>query len=109
MTWVLLACAIGLEVLGTLCLKVSDGMARLRWVAGTVVCYVLAFALIGAVLARGVAVGVVYGIWVACGVALTAVLGRLLFRDPLTAKMVFGIALIVVGVVAVELGANTPV
>jgi small multidrug resistance pump len=51
------------------------------------------------------AVGVVYGIWVACGVALTAILGRVIFRDPLTPRMGLGIALIIAGVLVIELGA----
>ena len=63
--------------------------------------------LVALVLARDVPVGVVYGIWVACGVALTAVLGRLLFRDPLTFRMVIGIALIMAGVVAIEVGSHS--
>ncbi|WP_371830314.1 hypothetical protein [Curtobacterium poinsettiae] len=35
---------------------------------------------------------------------LTAVLGRVLFREPLTALMLGGITLIIVGVLLVELG-----
>jgi small multidrug resistance pump len=37
-------------------------------------------------------------------VALTAVLGRVLFKDPLTRTMLAGIGLIIVGVLLVELG-----
>jgi len=49
-------------------------------------------------------IGVAYGIWAATGVALTAVLGRVLFREPLTRLMLGGIGLIIVGVLLVELG-----
>lgn len=106
MTWLILTAAIVTEVLGTLCLKLSDGMTRWRWVSATVVCYVLAFALIACVLTRGTPVGVVYGIWVACGVSLTALVGRLIFKDALTPQMIGGIALIAVGVVAIEASAH---
>ena len=49
--------------------------------------------------------GVAYGIWAASGVALTAVASKALFKEPLTALMMGGIALIIAGVLLVELGA----
>lgn len=45
-----------------------------------------------------------YGIWAATGVALTAVLARLIFDEPLSLTMVFGILLIGAGVLLVEVG-----
>ncbi|MFD0427769.1 DMT family transporter [Streptomyces zhihengii] len=54
--------------------------------------------------ARGPALGVAYGIWGASGVALTAVLATFIFGDPLTALMGVGIALVIAGVLCVELG-----
>ncbi|MGC0366244.1 small multidrug resistance pump [Rhodococcus sp. 27YEA15] len=105
MTWLLLIVAIVVEVTGTLCLKMSDGMAKRWWLVPTVISYVIAFSLIAMVLGRGMPVGVVYGIWVACGVALTAILGRIVFREPLTPRMGLGIALIIAGVLFIELGA----
>ncbi|MBM4598184.1 QacE family quaternary ammonium compound efflux SMR transporter [Rhodococcus hoagii] len=105
MTWILLVAAIVVEVAGTLCLKASGGGRRRWWLLPTAAAYVAAFGLIAVVLDRGMAVGVVYGIWVACGVALTAILGRVIFRDPLTPRMGLGIALIIAGVLVIELGA----
>jgi small multidrug resistance pump len=49
-------------------------------------------------------IGVAYGIWTAVGVALTALLSRRLFAEPLTRTMVVGLALIVAGVVLLEAG-----
>lgn len=103
MGWVLLALAIASEVTATVGLKIAtDG--RRRWYAVVVVGYVVAFSLLAGALALGLPIGVAYGVWAATGVALTAVLGRLLFRDPLTWTMGAGIALIVVGVVLLEVG-----
>jgi small multidrug resistance pump len=48
-------------------------------------------------------VGIAYGIWTACGVALVAIIARFLFSEPLTWVMVAGIALIVAGVLTIEL------
>ena len=52
------------------------------------------------------ALGVAYGIWGALGVALTAVMSALIFDEALTALMGLGIALIIAGVLTVELGSQ---
>lgn len=66
--------------------------------------YVTAFSMLAGALSLGLPIGVAYGIWAATGVALTAILGRVLFRDPLTRTMLAGIALIIGGVLLIELG-----
>ncbi|HTF11129.1 MAG TPA: SMR family transporter, partial [Asanoa sp.] len=54
-------------------------------------------------LSMGMPVGIAYGIWTACGVALVAVVARFLFHEPLTWVMAVGIALIVAGVLTIEM------
>jgi small multidrug resistance pump len=103
-TWVLLVLAIASEVTATLSLRASEGLRRRRWIPVIVVGYVLAFSLLGAVLAMGMPVGVAYGVWAAAGVAITAVLGRVIFKDHFSVVMAIGVALIAVGVVLIELG-----
>ena len=44
-------------------------------------------------LSLGMPVGIAYGVWSACGVALVAVIAKFLFGEPLTPMMVLGIAL----------------
>jgi small multidrug resistance pump len=53
------------------------------------------------------AVGVAYGVWAASGIALTAVIARVAFGEPLTRTMGAGIALVALGVLLVELGAGS--
>jgi small multidrug resistance pump len=48
-------------------------------------------------------IGIAYGVWTACGVALVAVIARYAFKDPLTLKMIAGIGFIVAGVLVIEL------
>ena len=43
-------------------------------------------------------------IWSAIGVALIAVLARIIWKEPLTPRMILGLMLIMAGVVLVELG-----
>jgi small multidrug resistance pump len=54
-------------------------------------------------LSLGMPVGIAYGVWTACGVALVAVIARFLFAEPLTWVMVAGIGLIVAGVLTIEM------
>ncbi|MBT1610940.1 cation transporter [Curtobacterium sp. MCBA15_007] len=103
MGWVLLAIAIVTEVGATISLKLATDGKRV-WYVAVVAGYLTAFSLLAVALTLGLPIGVAYGIWAATGVALTAVLGRVLFREPLTALMLGGITLIIAGVLLVELG-----
>lgn len=106
MTWLLLGTAILLEVGGTLSLRQSDGLRKRAWAAATVVTYIISTVLLWLTLDAGMAVGVAYGIWAATGVALTALAGRVLFRDRLSPTMLLGIVAIAGGVLLIELGAH---
>jgi len=101
--WLALAGAILVEVVATLSLRASDGFRKRKWIAPIVVGYVIAFALLWLSLSLGMPVGIAYGVWSACGVALIAVIARLVFAEPLTPLMVAGIALIIAGVLTIEL------
>jgi small multidrug resistance pump len=49
-------------------------------------------------------IGVAYGVWSAVGVALIALIGLLFLKEPLTWVQVGGIALVILGVVALQVG-----
>lgn len=101
--WWALAAAIVIEVFATLSLRASDGFRKKVWIVPVVAGYLAAFALLWLTLSLGMHVGIAYGIWTACGVALVAVIARFLFAEPLTWVMVAGIALIVAGVLTIEM------
>ncbi|MEO3759468.1 multidrug efflux SMR transporter [Mycobacterium sp. B14F4] len=101
--WWTLAGAIVIEVVATLSLRASDGFRRKAWIAPVVVGYLASFYLLWLTLALGMPVGIAYGVWTACGVALVALVTRVLFAEPLTWMMVSGIALVVAGVLTIEL------
>ena len=103
MTWLVLVTAIVIEVGATLGLRASDGFRKKAWIAPVVLGYLTSFYLLWLTLSLGVPVGIAYGIWTACGVALVAVVARYLFGDPLTRKMIIGIAFIFAGVLTIEL------
>jgi len=102
--WALLLGAIVTEVTGTMSLRASQD--RAAWLILVVAGYVASFSFLTAVLRTGMPVGVAYGIWGALGTAATAGLAAVIFGDPFTAPIVAGIALIIAGVLMVELGSR---
>ena len=103
MMWLTLAGGILLEVFSTLGLRASDGFRKRAWIAPVIVGYVASFALISWTLSLGMPVGIAYGVWSACGVALVALLAKVLFGEPLTPMMLGGITLIIAGVLPIDL------
>ncbi|WP_316574115.1 MULTISPECIES: DMT family transporter [Nocardia] len=104
MTLVLLALAIASEVTATVSLKLSDGFTKLVPSIVVVIGYATAFYFLSQALKRGMAIGVAYGIWSAVGVAAIALIGVLLLGERLTLVQVGGIGLVILGVLALELG-----
>jgi len=102
--WSLLALAIVTEVTGTLALRGAQDHSWLY--AVTAVGYVVSFFALVRLLQSGLALGVVYGIWSALGVAATAALSTVLFGEAFTGLMVMGLVLIVGGVALVEAGSH---
>ena len=98
-----IALAIVGEVSGTVCLRMAT-TGRKTWWLGVGAGYVFAFSMLSVALAQGMPLGLAYGVWTAAGVAITAVLSRVLFGEPLTRTMALGILLIVGGVLLIELG-----
>ncbi|MEU7044889.1 SMR family transporter [Streptomyces varsoviensis] len=100
--WLLLAAAILLEVTATLSLRAA--MDNPAWYPLVIAGYVGSFYSLSRVLRAGMGLGVAYGFWGACGVALTALLASALFGDALTVPMGVGVVLVVAGVLCVEFG-----
>ncbi|MDB5942024.1 MAG: small multidrug resistance protein [Ramlibacter sp.] len=102
MQWAVLSVAILAEVVATSALKASNGFSR-PWPSVVVVLgYGLSFYCLSIVL-RTVPVGVVYAIWSGVGIALITLAGWLFFGETLDAPAFAGLALIVAGVVVLNL------
>ena len=103
--WLFLAAAILAEVTATLALRMA-ALAHRGWYVLMAIGYAAAFAALATSLSLGMPLGVAYGIWAAAGVALTALASRIFFAEPLTRVMLLGIALIMAGVLLIEIGAT---
>jgi small multidrug resistance pump len=99
---VLLGLAIVVEVCATLALRASDGLTKPPLVAAVVIGYATSFWLLALVL-RDISVGTSYAIWSGVGTAALAIIGMIALGEPATGLRIAAIALIVVGVVALNL------
>ncbi|MBX9393412.1 multidrug efflux SMR transporter [Streptomyces sp. TRM72054] len=103
MGFLLLAGAIAAEVAATTAMKYSHGFTRLWPSLITALGYVVAFALLAQTL-KTISVGTAYAIWSGVGTAAIAVIGMLFLGEGMTVAKAAGIALIVLGVVVLNLG-----
>jgi small multidrug resistance pump len=105
-SYVFLIVAILSEVVGTSCLKASEGFTRLWPSVFTIVGYLVAFACLAQTL-RTIPTGVAYAIWSGVGIVLISLVGWIVFGQKLNAPTVAGMVLIMAGVVVVNLFSNS--
>lgn len=103
---VLLGVSIVAEVIATSALKSSEGLTRLAPALLAVAGYGLAFFLVSKVM-QHIAVGVVYAIWSGLGIVLISLVGWLWYGQKLDVAAIAGIALIVAGVLVIQLLSHT--
>jgi small multidrug resistance pump len=100
--WLSLAVAILAEVIGTSALKASEGFSRL-WPGMLVIAgYATAFYFLSLTLRR-MPVGIAYAVWSGAGTVLIALIGAVAFRQKIDLAGGIGIALIVAGVLVLNL------
>lgn len=110
MSWLLLFIAIVLEVCGTTCMKMSQGLTRPWPTFGLFAFYVAAFAVMALSL-KELEVGIAYAVWAGVGTALIAVIGVFWFNESITAMKIAGLLLVIAGVLALNFssrGASSP-
>ena len=106
MTYFYLVLAILAETIGTTALQASQQFTRPLPSALVVIGYALSFYLLSLVL-RTIPVGVAYAIWSGLGICLTAFLGWLFFKQGVDLAALLGMALIVAGIVVINLYSKT--
>ncbi|WP_374262026.1 multidrug efflux SMR transporter [Zoogloea sp.] len=104
--WLFLFVAIVSETIATSALKSSEGFSRL-WPSLLVVAgYATAFYFLALTL-RVIPVGVAYAIWSGVGIVLIALAGWFIYGQRLDAPALFGMGLIVAGVVVMNVFSRT--
>jgi small multidrug resistance pump len=100
-SYLFLAAAILFEVFATTCLKYSEGFTKLLPGALTVLGYGACFYCLSQTLDT-IPTGIAYAIWSGVGIVLISVLGLILFNQRLDVAAIVGIALILLGVVVIN-------
>ncbi|HAM45746.1 MAG TPA: ligand-binding protein SH3 [Propionibacteriaceae bacterium] len=106
MAFALLTLAILVEVGATSLLPRAAGFTNLGWTAVVVAGYLLAIWLL-TIVVKKMDVSIAYAIWSGVGTAVIAIIGYLWLGESMTPVKLGGIALIVLGVVAVNVS-TTP-
>lgn len=102
MAWLLLVIAGILEIGFALCMKSSQGFARLVPSLLTVVSGLSSVVLLSIAL-RSLPVGSGYAVWTGIGAAGTAIFGMVMLGDPASGPRVLCIGLILSGVIGLRL------
>ncbi|WP_414706737.1 SMR family transporter [Salibaculum sp.] len=100
--------AVAAETIGTSALQASQQFTRLWPSVLVVVAYAISFYLLSLTL-RYMPVGIMYAMWSGLGIVFIALIGWLVFRQTLDLPAVFGMALILAGIVIIQLFSKTAV
>lgn len=100
--WLFLSVAIISEVVATSALKASNGFTQL-WPSLLVIAgYAIAFFFLSLTL-RTMPVGIAYAIWSGIGIVLVTLIGWFVFEQSLDIPAIIGLALIITGVVVLQI------
>ena len=105
MAYVYLLVAIVAEVLGTVALKSSQEFTRFWPSVAVVVGYAVAFYMLTLVL-RTIPVGIAYAFWAGLGIVLVTLIGVVAFGERLDLPAIVGLAMIIGGVVVIQVFSN---
>lgn len=104
--FILLFFAIVMEVVATSLLKTTVGFSKWQPTLWVLVSYTISFYLLSLVV-KTVPVGVAYAIWSGAGTVLIALVALFWYRQQLDLPAIFGMTLIVVGVLIIQLFSKT--
>lgn len=104
MAYLFLAFTIFAEVTGAITSRYSDGFKKIIPSMITIIVIIASYFFFAVSLRYGLNIGIGYAIWAGVGVVLVAVFGLIFFKETLTKIQVIGVALIIIGVVALEIG-----
>jgi small multidrug resistance pump len=105
MAYLYLFAAIAAEVFATSTIKSTDGFTRLWPTLACLAGYIISFIALSQAV-KGVQVGIAYAIWSGLGTAAIVAIGAAFLGEPITVTKVTGMALIIAGVVTLNLSGS---
>jgi small multidrug resistance pump len=105
--WILLLLAIGSEVIGTSCLKLSEGFSKPIPTVVVLVAYATAMLLLSRVV-QTIPLGITYALWSGIGIVAIVLVGLFAYKQVPSPGQLVGIATITAGVIIVNLTGKHP-
>jgi quaternary ammonium compound-resistance protein SugE len=102
MNWGILLVAGLFEIGWAIGLKYTEGFSRLWPTVGTILSMIISVGLLGVAM-KTLPTGTAYAVWVGVGAIGTAILGILLFGEPVSVARLLSLALILAGIVGLKL------
>lgn len=106
--WTFILVAGIFEVVWALALKRSDGFNDPVYTIIFLIGLVISMYFLSRALGTGLPIGTAYAVWVGIGAIGTVVFGIILFDDPLTVVRMMFVALIVIGIVGLQVTCPKP-
>ena len=100
--WLLLLLAVSAEIVGTSCLKLTQGFSRPLPTLVVLGAYAIAFLLLSRVV-ETIPLGITYALWSGIGIVAIVLVGLLAYKQVPTSGQLIGMGLIAAGVVIVNL------
>lgn len=105
MAWVYLFGAISFELFATTALKLSEGFTKLWWTLGMGLGYGIAFYLLSLVV-KTIPLGLAYAVWSGIGTLGAILISIFIFKADASLLVWIGAALVIGGVVLMNMGSN---
>ena len=105
--WILLLVAIGSEVIGTSCLKLSEGFSKPIPTLIVLVAYSTSMLLLSRVV-QTIPLGITYALWSGIGIIAIVLVGLLAYKQMPSPGQLVGISMITAGVILVNLTGKHP-
>jgi quaternary ammonium compound-resistance protein SugE len=102
MNWLILVVAGLFEIGWAIGLKYTEGFTRLWPTVGTALSMIISVGLLGIAM-KSLPVGTAYAVWVGVGAVGTALLGIVLFDEPVNMARLVSLALILAGIIGLKL------
>lgn len=102
MKWLYLILTIVFEIISTTLLKAYNGFTKIVPTIGTFFGYILCSTFLSIALKK-IDISVAYAIWSAAGIVILTIIGIFIFNENINTLKVVSIALIVIGVVGLNL------
>jgi quaternary ammonium compound-resistance protein SugE len=102
MAWLLLFAAGGIEIVFALSLKYNEGFTKLWPSVITAISGIGSFGLLMIAL-KTLPIGTAYAVWTGIGAVGVAIMGIILFKEPMDWTRLFSISLVIIGIIGLKL------